>query len=343
MRSTSKALTIIMTAVLLAVIVMSGCAAKDGPRTKLIVPCSFTKEKVKPDGQAGEAVWKKIKFTKIPTEDGPDVYMKSVHTETDIYFLLQWADKTKDDISKVWEYDGTRWKNGPDQDKLAILWDKDDSVAYFDIKGCKAVCHTENEDPDLWYMATNSRKEKTDLWFWMAGMGNVYGFVSDRFLDDTVDPTLPKAARKQDRGEVGYLKNGYKTAVERIVPTRPTKKLVEGLTVETTPYPTIDQMEDITSFKLFKAGDKEPFIYFYGPPTDSQADVFGRANWKDGKWTLEMGRKLNTGHRDDMPFIPDSSAPKYYMFGLMVSDRTEPPPIKHFTSPPISLRLDPAR
>lgn len=341
MRSFKIVLSVLICITLAAGVFFAGCTTSGKPRTNLVVPSSFTDEKMKPDGHADEKIWKKIKPAKLPTKGGPDVFMRSVHTDTDIYFLIEWADATKEDISKVWEFDGTRWKNGPDQDKLSILWDKSDSVAYFDIKGCEAVCHTEDPDADKWYMATNGRREKTDLWFWMAGIGNVYGFVNDRFLDDTIDPTLPKAARKQDRGEVGFLKNGYKAPVEKIAPTRPTKKLVEGLTVESTPYPTIDQMEDITSYRQFKPGDKEPFIYFYGPPTDSQADVFGRANWKDGKWTLEMGRKLNTGHKDDMPFFVDRSGPKFYMFGLMISDHTEPPPIKHYTSPPVSLRIDP--
>ena len=26
--------------------------------------------------------------------------------------------------------------------------------------------------------------------------------------------------------------------------------------------------------------------------------------WADGRWTLELGRKLNTGHKDDTAFDP---------------------------------------
>lgn len=322
-------------------LLLTGCSTAPQPKTKLVMPSTYTKEKIKADGQVTEKTWKAGQFTKIPTAGGPDVYMKSVYGDKDIHFLVKWRDKTENKVSKIWHFDGAKWTNGPEQDKMAILWDKGDSVAYFSIKGCAAVCHTENTDKNLWYMATNSRKEKTDLWFWMAGITNVFGFVEDRSLDDTVDPTLMKAARKRDRGDPGFLKNGYKTPVERIAPTRPTKKLVDGLTVEDTPYPNSTQMEDITTYKVFEAGDTEPFIYFYGAPTDSAADVLGHGVWKDGWWYVEISRKLDTGHKDDLPFEPEDGQPVYYMFGLALFDQTEPPPILHSTSRPVSLELVP--
>jgi hypothetical protein len=318
----------------------SGCGTSDGPQTKLIVPSNHTDEVIKADGRIKEDAWKTGSFSRLQTAGGPEVYMKSVYTDRDIHFYFKWKDDTNNNVSKVWEFDGTSWKNGLEQDKLSILWDKGDSVAYFNLKGCEAVCHKDDEDENLWYMATNSRKEKTDVWFWLAGITNVYGFIEDRFLDDTVDPTLLKAARRRDQGDPGFLKNGYKTSVERIAPTRPTKMLIEGLTVETTPYPNIEQIQDIYSYKEFKAGDKQPFVYFYGAPTGSAADVLGHGVWKDGWWHLEISRKLNTGHRDDIVFDPGDD-PVYYMFGLALFDHTEPPPIKHTTTDPVSLKLVP--
>lgn len=40
--------------------------------------------------------------------------------------------------------------------------------------------------------------------------------------------------------------------------------------------------------------------------------------WKDGKWTLELARKLNTGNGDDVQF----DATKTYSFGMSVFDKT---------------------
>ena len=323
---------------LILALLLTGCLGKT---TDLVVVSKYADKEIKVDGLADEAVWKEASTTVVPTKDGPNVKIKSFYNDKKINFYISWPDSTKNDVSKIWEFDGISWRNGLDQDKLAILWNKGDSVAYFDIKGCAAACHTENDDKDLWYMATNSRKEKTDLWFWLAGISNPLKYVSDRFLDDTIDPTLPKAARKQDKGEVGFLKNGYKTPVERIAPSRPTLKLIKPLTVQNRPYPLIGEMEDIIFYKDFKAGDREPFVYFNGPPTESQADIRGQAVWRGGRWYLEMSRRLDTGYRDDIPFAPERDATVYYMFGLMVSNHTEPPPIKHSTSGPVTLEIVP--
>jgi hypothetical protein len=42
--------------------------------------------------------------------------------------------------------------------------------------------------------------------------------------------------------------------------------------------------------------------YLAGTPTVSAADVQAKGAWSDGKWTLELARKLNTGNADDAAF-----------------------------------------
>jgi hypothetical protein len=52
----------------------------------------------------------------------------------------------------------------------------------------------------------------------------------------------------------------------------------------------------------------------YAPrqPTGSRGDVRAKGVWHDGQWTIEFGRKLDTGHNDDVAFIPGG----VYLFGL---------------------------
>ncbi len=38
------------------------------------------------------------------------------------------------------------------------------------------------------------------------------------------------------------------------------------------------------------------------PPEGSRADVRGKGRWQDGRWTVELQRKLDTGHDDDVVF-----------------------------------------
>lgn len=48
-------------------------------------------------------------------------------------------------------------------------------------------------------------------------------------------------------------------------------------------------------------GDRIP-QYLPGTPTGSAADVRAKGTWSNGKWTLELSRKLSTGHPDDTVF-----------------------------------------
>lgn len=47
-------------------------------------------------------------------------------------------------------------------------------------------------------------------------------------------------------------------------------------------------------------------------PTGSRADVRAKGLWKDGRWTIEFGRKLKTGHPDDVQFETAGA----YQFGV---------------------------
>ncbi len=47
-------------------------------------------------------------------------------------------------------------------------------------------------------------------------------------------------------------------------------------------------------------------------PTGSRADIRAKGVWRDGSWTLELVRRLRTGHGDDVQFDPAGS----YLFGV---------------------------
>lgn len=64
-------------------------------------------------------------------------------------------------------------------------------------------------------------------------------------------------------------------------------------------------------------------------PEHSRADIRAKGVWKNEYWTIEFGRKLNTGHADDIRFDPVSG--KKYQFGISIAglygevvDKTKP-------------------
>jgi len=54
-------------------------------------------------------------------------------------------------------------------------------------------------------------------------------------------------------------------------------------------------------------------------PSGSAADVQARGAWAGGRWTLELKRPMNTGHKDDTPFAPG----KTVEFAVAVFDGAE--------------------
>ncbi|MBM3217682.1 MAG: hypothetical protein FJZ38_03210 [Candidatus Rokubacteria bacterium] len=53
----------------------------------------------------------------------------------------------------------------------------------------------------------------------------------------------------------------------------------------------------------FPVGTLIPNIVI-GPLTGDRGHVRGKAQWKDGRWTLETRRALDTASKYDVPFVP---------------------------------------
>lgn len=51
-------------------------------------------------------------------------------------------------------------------------------------------------------------------------------------------------------------------------------------------------------------------------PDGSRGDVRAKGSWIDGMWTVEFARKLDTGHDDDVKFVP--GAGRKYPFGVSI-------------------------
>ena len=65
------------------------------------------------------------------------------------------------------------------------------------------------------------------------------------------------------------------------------------------------------------SGDVLP-AYSANEPAGSGADVRAKGKWENGYWTVELLRKLNTGHADDTAFDPA----QIYAMAVAVQDRT---------------------
>lgn len=116
-----------------------------------------------------------------------------------------------------------------------------------------------------------------DVWQWKAFRTNPQGFAMDRRHVYTL-------AKPEFKAKEYKAKNGKSVWIARPEDA--------GDTVE-------KKHAAPTDFKGAKVPQYSP-----GKPSDSAADVRAKGIWADGHWTLEMSRKLNTSHKDDVEFDP---------------------------------------
>jgi hypothetical protein len=153
----------------------------------------------------------------------PSVKIRSAYDNANIYFLVEWSDPTASLKRSPWYFDpGTkRWAqekgtfefaaNGSIlrlpfyEDKIAFLWNINNSVNGWTNGTCYKSCHTGlpgSDGSSRHY--TNFSTEKIDMWHWKSIRGGVNGGfqVHDQYQDNT----YPNG-RKGDPGVDIYQNN----------------------------------------------------------------------------------------------------------------------------------------
>jgi hypothetical protein len=127
---------------------------------------------------------------------------------------------------------------------------------------------------DSLYLAADKVAPHTaDVWFWKAARTNPSGYVDDKIDSVLAEDSKDAAKLKSDQYGTLYLyRRGDKGDCA----------YTEDMVFE---Y----RGQCIAGFAL-------------AMPTGSRADIRGKGVWKDGFWTIEMSRKLNTGNDDDIAF-----------------------------------------
>lgn len=114
-----------------------------------------------------------------------------------------------------------------------------------------------------------------DVWHWKAFRTNPQGFAMDRSHHYFKSQPTVKANKHT-------AKDGSDVWIAR-------------------PEDVGDTVEKKQAAPTENKGARVP-QYLHGTPTGSAADVQAKGAWADGKWTLELVRKLDTGNADDTKF-----------------------------------------
>lgn len=129
----------------------------------------------------------------------------------------------------------------------------------------------------------HAKPHTADIWFWKACRTNPMGYFDDKRHEMTVDWVDKSLEIKAEDGTVGHLRrigDEGKQCYAELFPANFTRQYLPRYTMQ--------------------------------EPEGSRGDVKGKGVWKDGYWTLECTRKLNTGHDDDLQMEQGGQ----YLFGV---------------------------
>ena len=131
---------------------------------------------------------------------------------------------------------------------------------------------------------------QADMWHWKAFRSNTLGLVHDKM---TVI-----SGSKMKRAFSTTARNGKTIYIKR-------------------PSDLGDKLYRTKRYSK-NEGDVVPKYILAENAQGSIADIKAKGVWKDGQWTLELKRKLNTGHSDDRAFAKGESV----MGGIAVFDHS---------------------
>lgn len=283
------------------------------------------------DGQA-EALWNKSKPITIAVSGGANksatqITLKSVYTKDSVYFLAEWADPTEslhrmpwqkqaDGSWKKLETSTTHQENTNYEDKFSFIWNINDSIAGFNQQGCMVTCHAGEKPANSGFGSKYTAKpgELGDIWHWKSVRTNPVNQVDDQYVDSARydKDKAPEAGRHSDPKTSGGYKDN-ETADKKM----PAYSLKDNK--PTPPYWILDAEKVAFDATKYKAGELVPGI-LVAPFIGDRGDISGKGVYKDGKWTLEWGRKLTTGSQYDVQY---SDLTKSYFFGVAVFDNAQ--------------------
>jgi hypothetical protein len=156
----------------------------------------------------------------------PSVTLRSMYDASNIYFLMEWTDPTQSLKRQPWYFNPTTKKWAQEsgtydfttssyrppfyEDKVAFLWNINNSVSGWNNGTCYKSCHTGLPAADLSSRHfTNFASEKIDMWHWKSVRGGVNG--SFQMHDQYQDNAYPNG-RKGDPG-VDIYQNNSQTLV----------------------------------------------------------------------------------------------------------------------------------
>jgi hypothetical protein len=327
-----------LVAAAVAAAVLAACATKEETAAPNVLVAAKVAAPPTLDGNPSDAAWAAAKPIKVALSGGANfaggkgetnATLKAVYSGDTVYFLIQYDDPT-DSIRRgpfQKQADGT-WKKLKDpadaggddniyyEDKWAMIWNINNSIAGFNEQGCTVACHAGEPGKPYGNKYTAQAGELGDIWHMKSLRTAPLGHVDDQYVDNTRYDAQksPAAGRKSDPGGPEYkaftLLNGK--------PEFMNKDAKPGNTGGGAYY-VVSGTEVPFDDSKFKAGDEVASFFIY-PLKNDRADIKVANRWLNGVRTSEVSRKLTTGSKFDVQFDDLS---KQYGFGFAAFDNAQ--------------------
>jgi hypothetical protein len=194
-------------------------------------------------------------------------------------------------------------------------------------------------------MSTDLKTARADMWDISVSYARVTGLASDFNLglgNTWVNQGALNSGNEASMGPDSSVQSG---PFDQNGSDKPVYRLKDGLAVDQVPYPAQDQLVPITDYSVYKKGDRLPY-FIVSKATLADGIVYGGSRddikvgggWIDGKWAIELSRKLNTGNKDDIQF--NAAGGNAYTFAFGIRGKSVRQFDETYTSSPISLRFE---
>ena len=313
-----------------------GCAAHQEATPPNVLVATKVAAPPKLDGDATDVAWAQARPMAVKLSDGANfggkgettATLKAVYSGDTVYFLVQYADPThsirRGPFQK--QADGS-WKKlvdpadkgGDDnlyyEDKWAMIWNINNSIAGFNESGCAVMCHAGEPGKPYGNKYTSTAGELGDIWHMKGSRTAPLGNVDDQYVDHTRfdAKTDPNAGRKSDPGGPEYQGFG-------LVNGKPQFMNKDGKAANAGgSYYIVEGNQVAFDDSKFKAGDEVASFRIF-PLKADRADIKVATRWSSGVLTSEVSRKLVTGSKFDVQF---GDLNGQYAFGFAAFDNAQ--------------------
>ncbi len=245
-----------------------------------------------------------------------EVTLRALHDGQEIFVLAEWLDATEDRQYMPWEKTSDGWKQlvtNPDdestyyEDKFSLIFPAEPDWR-FQKFGCTLYCHVGGGR----FYGYKGSSRIVDVWHWKATRTDPTGQVDDKYWWE-VDFSAKDVGRHGDPKERGgYQKNDseYKEH-PAFLPDGPSA-VRQGIIFTDRAIPYTPE-----AAAKIPAGTKIPGIVA-SPAVGDRGDIACMSRHEDGRWKLYLRRKLETGSKYDVRFLPGRAHP----FGCAAFERS---------------------